>query len=278
MVTPAAEGNGAEREGLVLFDIPEPAIARITLNRPRRLNAYTPSLCEQLLAALGRYRDDDSLRVLILTGAGRGFCAGGDVRGDDPGYARYRSLQFGRGREMRDDMHAVNLLLHRIDKPVLAMVNGVAVSGGLALALMCDYRIAAASARLGDPSGRVGLLPDEGGAWIFPRFMGIDRAMMMVWLNEIYDADRARGLGLVSEVVQDSELETRTMELARQIAARAPLAVRATKLMMRRGIESTLESSMGDAQLAIQWVNMSRDAQEGMAAFQQKRKPVFKGE
>lgn len=267
-----------EGKRLVLFDIPEPAIARITLNRPDRLNAYTPTLCEELLAALGRYRDDDSLRVLILTGAGRGFCAGGDVRGDDPGYVRYRTLQFGRGREMRDDMHAVNLMLHRIDKPVLAMVNGVAVSGGLALALMCDYRIAAVSARLGDPSGRVGLLPDEGGAWIFPRFMGIDRAIMMVWLNEIYDADRAREIGLVSEVVPDSELLERTMELARQIAARAPLAVRVTKLMMRRGIESTLESSMGDAQLAIQWVNVSRDAQEGMAAFQQKRKPVFKGE
>jgi 2-(1,2-epoxy-1,2-dihydrophenyl)acetyl-CoA isomerase len=263
---------------LVLFDTPEPSIARITLNRPDRLNAYTPSLCAELLTALVRYRDDDSLRVLILTGAGRGFCAGGDVRGDDPGYVKHRTLQLGRGRELRDDMHAVNLLLHRIDKPVLGMVNGVAVSGGLALALMCDYRIAAASARLGDPSGRMGLLPDEGGAWMFPRFMGIDRALMMVWLNEIYDAEQARELGLVSEVVPDDELVARTMDLARKIATRAPLSVRVAKLMMRRGLESTLESSLGDAQFAVMFVNTSHDAREGMTAFQEKRAPVFTGE
>ena len=142
---------------------------------------------------------------------------------------------------------------------------------------MCDLRIAAASARLGDTSGRAGLLPDEGGAWLFPRIMGIAAATRMTLLAELYDAPAAQQLGLVSEVVPDERLRERTMQLTDELAARAPLAVRVAKRMMRRSLELTFEQSLGDAEFAVSIVNDSADVQEGVAAFLDKRAPVFRG-
>jgi enoyl-CoA hydratase/carnithine racemase len=164
-----------------------------------------------------------------------------------------------------------------MDKPLIAMINGPAVAGGLTLALLCDIRLAAHSARLGDTSGRAGLLPDEGGAWLFPRIMGIAAATRMTLLSELYDAPRARELGLVTEVVPDTELRVRTLELAGELARRAPLAVRMAKKMMRRSLELTFEQSLGDAEFAVNIINDSQDVQEGVAAFLEKRAPVFRG-
>lgn len=251
-------------------------IARITLNRPERLGAYTPRMCAEMLDGLRTVRLDDTIRVLVLTGSGRGFCTGGDVS-PDAGFDDHTGHQIGRARELREDSHAVVTGLHKLDKPVICAVNGIAVNGGLAFALSCDIRIVAASARLGDTSARAGLLPDEGGAWLFSRTMGYDKAFRMVALSEIYDAETARELGLGTEVVADAQLETRTLELARALAAGAPLARRAVKFMMRRAIDSTLESSLGDAQQAVLWVGPSADAQEGKAAFLEKRPPKFTG-
>jgi enoyl-CoA hydratase/carnithine racemase len=259
------------------FEVVAPHVAVLTLTRADRLNAYTPRMCQELLAGLARYDDDDELRVLVLTGEGRGFCAGGDVRGDDPDFAHAAGRQLGRGRELAEDMQAVVVRLLRLDKPVIAAINGVAVSGGLALALACDVRIAARSARLGDTAGRVGLLPDEGGAWLFPRQMGYDRAFLMVALAELYDAGRAFELGLVTEVVADADLRTRALELAGELAARAPLTVRVAKRLLRDGQAGGVEESMRDAQLAVMIVNTSADAREGLAAFREKRAPRFEG-
>src|ERR1051325_7007878 len=167
----------------ILFDELEPGIARITLNRPERLNAYTGRMCRELVAALEDYVERDTLRCLILTGAGRGFCSGGDVAGGEPDRPDYHNKQLGFGHEMRVGMHKVVLALHHIDRPVIAMVNGAAVAGGLTLALACDLRIASDSAKLGDTSGRFGLLPDEGGAWFFPRAVGFDHALKMTVLH-----------------------------------------------------------------------------------------------
>jgi 2-(1,2-epoxy-1,2-dihydrophenyl)acetyl-CoA isomerase len=221
-------------------------------------------------------RLDDGIRVLILTGSGPGFCTGGDIS-PDAGFGDVLGHQVGRARELREDAHAIVTALHRCDKPVICAVNGVAVNGGLAFALACDIRIVAASARLGDTSARAGLLPDEGGAWLFPRTMGYDKAFRMVALSEIYDADTALALGLATEVVADDELDGRTMELASKLAMSAPLALRAVKFMMRRAMENTLDTSLGDAQQAVLWVGASADAQEGKAAFLQRRPPRFTG-
>ncbi|MCE9521504.1 MAG: enoyl-CoA hydratase/isomerase family protein [Alphaproteobacteria bacterium] len=227
----------------IRFERAEPAIALITLARPKQMNAYTTRLCEEVVRALEIYLRDDGLRVLILTGEGRGFCAGGDVSG----------------------------------APVIAMINGPAVAGGLALALSCDFRIASDTAKLGDTSGRFGLLPDEGGAWLFPRTMGLDRALKMTMLAETYDAKTAQELGLVTEVVPAAELEARTMAFARKLAARAPLAVRLAKAMMVRGLTQTLDQSLGEAALSVMVSNPSQDVREGVKAFFEKREPIFEG-
>ena len=183
----------------------------------------------------------------------------------------------GHGREMREGMQAVVLALTRLDKPSIAMVRGYAVAGGLALALACDFRLAAASAKLGDTSNKVGLLPDEGGAWLFPRAMGHDRALKMVLLSEIYAADVAERLGLVTEVVADEVLEPRTLAFAAALAARAPLAVRLSKMMLSRAATLSLEASLVDAQMAVMITNPSADVREGVAAFFAKRPPQFEG-
>ena len=258
------------------FDMVGEGIARITIDRPQRLGAYTPRMCADIIDGLRTVRLDDAIRVLVLTGAGRGFCTGGDVS-SDAGFAEALDHQIGRARELREDSHAVITALHKLDKPVICAVNGIAVNGGLAIALACDIRIVAASARMGDTSARSGLLPDEGGAWLFPRAMGYDKAFRMVTLSEIYDADTALRLGLATEVIADDDLQTRTLDIAQRLAAGAPLALRAVKMMMRRAMESTLDSSLGDAEQAVLWVGPSADAVEGKAAFLAKRPPRFTG-
>jgi enoyl-CoA hydratase/carnithine racemase len=259
------------------FETLEDNIARVTINRPHRLGAYTPQMCAEILDALRAVRLDDAIRVLVLTGTGRGFCTGGDVS-PDAGFDQHTGHQIGRARELREDAHAVVTALHTLDKPVVCAVNGIAVNGGLAFALCCDIRIVAASARLGSTSTRTGLLPDEGGAWLFPRIMGYDRAYRMVALSEIYDAPTAVQLGLATEIVAAEDLERRTAEVARNLADGPPLALRAVKSMMRRALDSTLDSSLGDAQQAVLWVGPSADAAEGRAAFLEKRPPRFTGQ
>jgi enoyl-CoA hydratase/carnithine racemase len=261
----------------ILFEVPETSIAQITLNRPAHLNAYTHGMCRELVSAIGRYWDDDSLRVLILTGAGRGFCSGGDVSGEDSERPDYKNMQIGFGHEMRTGMHPVVTLLHRMDKPVIAMVNGAAVAGGLTLALACDFRIASDAAKLGDTSGRFGLLPDEGGAWFFPRMMGLDHALKMTLLHEVYSANEALKLGLVTEVVPATDLRARAMDFARALSRKAPLAVRLAKAMMRSGLSTSLEHSLNDAALSVMIANPAQDVREGVAAFFAKREPKFEG-
>ena len=263
----------------LICDEPRPHVARIVLNRPTTMNAYTDAMCAELQDAIALYRDDDSLRALIVTGAGtRAFCTGGDISGSQPDPSRrVTEAPMGHGRQMREGMQAVVLALRRLDKPSLAVIRGYAVAGGLALALGCDFRFAAASAKLGDTSNKVGLLPDEGGAWLFPRFMGFDRALKMTLMHEIYDAGRAFELGLVTEVVADEALEDRALAFAEALAAKAPLAVRLTKMMMAKAADVTLEASMMDAQVAVMVANPAADVREGIAAFREKRAPVFKG-
>lgn len=263
----------------LLCDSPRPGVGRITLNRPAQMNAYSFRMTQELQAAIAAFRDDDALRALIVTGAGtRAFCTGGDISGSEPEHSKkVREQPMGMGREMRDGMQAVVLALRRLDKPSVALVRGYAVAGGLALALACDLRVAAASAKLGDTASKVGLLPDEGGAWLFPRAMGLDRALKMSLLNEIYDAATAERLGLVTEVAADEAAEARALDLAEALAGKAPLAVRLIKMMMAKALETPLESSLVDAQVAVMVTNPSADVREGLAAFRDKRAPKFEG-
>jgi enoyl-CoA hydratase/carnithine racemase len=264
----------------LVCDLPRPHVARIKLNREPQMNAYNWRMSQELQAAIADYRDDDELRALVLAGSGpRAFCTGGDISGAGAASEHRRRVNtqpMGHGREMRDGMQPVLTMLRAIDKPSVAMINGYAVAGGLALALACDFRFAGPNAKLGDTSNRFGLLPDEGGAWLFPRFMGYDRALKMSLLHEIYDAATAQRLGLVTEVCGE-DLEEQTLAFCEALAAKAPLAVRMTKTMMQRAQDSTFESSLVDAQLAVMITNPSQDVREGGAAFREKRAPIFTG-
>lgn len=252
-------------------------IARITLNRPHRLNAYTPAMVRELVDAVDLMRRDEAARVLVVTGAGRAFCAGGDVNAEELARSPFSGHPMAHLLEMREHFHQLVLSLRRLDKPVIAAVNGPAVAGGLTLALCCDFRVAAESARLGDTAVGLGLLPDEGGAYLFPRAMGVGAALRMTLLSEVYDARRALELGLVTEVVPDAELMPAVERLARRLAEGAPLAIRLAKRMIYKQLEMTLENALEDAALAVQITNPSEDAREGIAAFMEKRKPRFTG-
>src|SRR5713101_3305982 len=207
-------------------------VATITLNRPAKLNAYSEVMVHEIMSALGDARDDDEVRAVIITGAGRGFCSGGDISRDFQYPARYRGHRMEAMLEMRENMHQLVTLLRRFDKPTIAAVNGPAVAGGLTLALCCDFRIAAESAKLGDTSLKFALIPDEGGAYLFPKFMGMERALKMSLFSEVYPARKAKELGLVTEVVPDGELMAAARSWAERLADGPPLAIRITKRMM----------------------------------------------
>ena len=263
----------------LICDVPRPGVARIILNRPAQLNAYTFGMTQELLSAIAAYREDDEVGALVLTGAGmRAFCTGGALSGAEPEHT-YKVVHqpMGSGREMRDGMQAVVRALTGLDKPSVAMVRGYAVAGGLALALACDFRFAAASAKLGDTSHKAGLLPDEGGAWLFPRAMGLDRALKMSLMSEIYPAREAQAHGLVTEVFEDLDLESHTLAFCEALTLKAPLAVRLTKMMMARASDISLEASHEAAQMAVMVTNPSEDVREGVRAFREKRPPVFNG-
>jgi enoyl-CoA hydratase/carnithine racemase len=255
----------------------ENRIATITLNRPEKLNAYSEIMVHEILAALTDARDDDEIRAVILTGAGRGFCSGGDIGKDFQYPSRYRGHRLESLLEMRENMHQLVIFLQRFDKPVIAAVNGPAVAGGLTLALSCDFRIAAESARLGDTSLKFGLIPDEGGASLFPKFMGLERALKMSLFSEVYTAQQAKELGLVTEVVPDDELILAAGRWAQRLAEGPPTAIRVTKRMMYKQQTMSLENALEDAALSTIAVNYTDDVKEGIAAFHAKRQPNFTG-
>jgi enoyl-CoA hydratase/carnithine racemase len=178
---------------------------------------------------------------------------------------------------MRENMHQLVRLLQRFDKPTIAAINGPAVAGGLTLALSCDFRIAAQSARLGDTSLKFALIPDEGGAYLFPRFMGLEKALKMSLFSEVYAAVDAMKLGLVTEVVPDEELMPTALRWAERLAAGPPIAIRITKRMMYKQQTMDLENALEDAALGVMVTNYCEDVKEGTAAFHENRKPEFKG-
>jgi 2-(1,2-epoxy-1,2-dihydrophenyl)acetyl-CoA isomerase len=254
----------------------EPSVVVITLNRPERRNAYTAGLCAALVAALEAYAADPELRVAVLRGAGGAFCSGGDVRSADE-IEQGDSSPFGHGAVMRTTGQAVVRTLLGLTKPVIASIDGPAVAGGLTFALACDLRIASDRARLGDTSGRFGLLPDEGGTWLFPRAMGLEPALRMSMLGEVYPAEEALRLGLVGQVVPTAELDEATAALARRLTAAAPLAVTTVRRLMRSAVEQDLGPALEALQLAVDVVNRSADVAEGVAAFVERRPPRFRG-
>ncbi|MBI4523036.1 MAG: enoyl-CoA hydratase/isomerase family protein [Deltaproteobacteria bacterium] len=245
-------------------------VATITLNRPQALNAFTATMNAEVQDALKDADRDRNVRCFLLTGAGRAFCAGQDLRGRTP--ENKGSL----GASLREKYNPIIIKLRRSEKISLAAVNGVAAGAGCNLALACDLRVASQEAKFIQAFVRVGLAPDCGGSYILPRLVGASKAMELLLLGEPVDAEEALRLGLVAKVMPATELLTAARELAETLA-RGPRSMGLIKRAVNRSLLSELETQLEyEAQLQ-EIAGRSADFDEGVRAFLEKRSPVFTG-
>lgn len=250
-------------------------IATITLNRPDVLNAFTEEMIQAWVAALQECRDNDDIHVVVLTGAGRAFCAGGDVRAmkespdrNNPNLTKSR---------LWDMVQNIPKTLQEMDKPIIAAVNGPATGAGMDMASMCDIRIAAESAKFAESYVRMGLVPGAGGCWFLPRLVGMPKALELLYTADFVEAAEAKEIGLVNHVYPDDELMEQTYKLATKIARRAPISVRLIKRATYQGQRIDLVTHLDQISSHMTIARSSDDHMEAVDAFLEKRHPVFKG-
>ena len=267
---------------LILYQSdPDTSIARLTLNRPDRLNALNDQMQVEIADAVAQADADPDVRVLIITGAGRAFCAGGDMNqlggstnGDGSGWTSGNADEVRRSFRLAQDMI---LGVQRCEKPVIAMVNGVATGAGLDLACACDIRIGTPRSRFMSAYVRIGLFPGFGGTWLYPRTMGsLGRAAEMLFTGEFLEAEEAYRLGFLNRLVDEEDLESTTLAMAERIAAGPPIAIRLSKMMLYKGLEFDLETAMKMAAAGETITLTSQDHVEGVAAFREKRAAEYR--
>ena len=245
-------------------------LATVTLNRPEKRNALTSKMCVDLRGTLDRLAADPTVRVIVVRGAGSAFCAGLDLR--------EMAAQRATGAAELAPLEDVLQRLEQCPQPTIAAVQGDAVAGGCELALHCDLRVAADSARFSMPLARIGLAVPVTLTWKLVDMVGIAKTMGLLFTGETVAGGEARTLGLVNRVVPTAELDTAIEALARQIIANAPLAVRAMKAFVQRAVGHRHELSRDDLEELGRHVRMSKDLQEGLAAQRERRTPRFRGE
>ncbi len=255
------------------FEVLEKGIALLTLERPEKLNAFDERMIREIRSAVWQATFDDAVRVLVITGAGRGFCAGRDILGLDyennlPG-AQYRAYVRA-NHEMLDDIEA-------LEKPVIAAVNGICAGGGVELAVACDFRMAARSAEFLLPENQLGVLPASGACSRMIQMIGIGRLKEMVMAALAVSADEAQRIGLVNRVYVEDELMGRTLEFARMLMGRAPLAMGMAKHIINTCQSVDTETGRILERLGQSILIGTEDNKEGQAAFREKRKPKFRG-
>ena len=258
---------------ILLYEVSD-GIATLTLNRPEKLNAFNQEMLDRWVACLESARVDEAVRVIVVTGAGKGFCSGGDVdnMGGDEANTPLRIKE-----RLRQGVQRIPELLSHIDKPVIAAINGVAAGAGLDLALMCDIRFAGSSARLAETYSKVGLVPGAGGAYFLPRLVGVAKALEMFWGAEFVEAEEALRLGLVNQVFPDAELMQRTREFALRVAKAPPLSVQLIKRAVYQSLDIGLTTSLDLVSSHMTIVRNSADHAEAVAAFREKRPGVYFG-
>ena len=251
------------------------AVATLTLNRPERLNALGDTLREDLYDAVVRASDDPGVRVIVVTGAGKGFCAGGDVK------AMHEAKEQRRDRPLLERVaplrDRVILAMRDAPKPIIAAVNGAAAGAGMNLALACDMRVASTTAKFGETFVKRGLHVDWGGTYFLPRLVGMAKACELIFTGELIDADEALRLGLVSAVVPPERLLPAAYEVAAKIAAGPPIAIRLAKRALYHGLDVDLRAALEFETFAQNICSETEDAREGVRAFVEKRAPKFEG-
>lgn len=262
----------------------EPGIAWIQFNTPDRLNGLTHGIKRDLIETINQAQMDNAVRVLVFTGTGRAFCAGDDISGQNkeiPGEALMPPIPPGHDNEigtyegLRHLSQTLNLALRNCDKIAIAAINGIAIQTGMTLALACDFRVAAVSAKLGSATLRFGLLPDEGGQYLCVQLMGVAKSMDFFINKRIVTAQQALDLGLLHEVVADGQLEARTMELATDIANGPQVAQRLLKRSIYNAADMIFEQSLDEIAAKTAISDHHLDAREGGLAFREKREPRF---
>ncbi len=247
-------------------------IAVITLNCPERQNTISPDMLNGICAHLLTANEDPQVRAIVMTGEGRFFCAGLDLRGSGTA----QDLQSDRVTTNLDLRNTPPTVLHNVDKPTICAL-GSAAGYGLDMALGCDIRIMSADAKLSAAFVARGITPESGGTWILPRLLGWSKAAELIFTGRTLTADQALDLGLVSHVVPADETLTTALALAEEIAGNAPLAVQASKRMMRMGMDEAFDEHVFRVFLQLLPLVKTQDFQEGMAAFMERRDPDFKG-
>jgi 2-(1,2-epoxy-1,2-dihydrophenyl)acetyl-CoA isomerase len=250
------------------------AVAIITLNRPERLNSFTVEMHAALRRALSEAEQDAAIRVIVLTGAGRGFCAGQDLsdRAVAPG-----GVKPDLGESVETKYNPLVRAMRACPKPILVAVNGVAAGAGASVALHGDIVLAAKSARFIQSFVKIGLLPDTGGTWTLTNLLGEQRAKAIAMTGGQLSAEKAEGWGLIYRAVDDDVLMSETMALANEIAAQPPLALAAIKAAVHRAATATLDNQLDYERDEMQRLGFTADYAEGVAAFMEKRPAVFTG-
>ena len=254
-------------------------VGLLTMNRPERMNAVNGLMFREFRTALDEVSADESVQVLVLTGAGRAFCAAADMK-------EHRETRIGIDHpptleEMRQFIRAypqtITRKLRDMEKPTIAMVNGPAVADGVDWALVCDIRVGSENTRFMNAFVRMAAFPNTGGTWLYPRFMGMGRAMEFLYTGEWMEAEEAHKLGILNKLVPADSLEEETMALARKIADGPPIAIKLIKMQTYQGLGMSFEAALEMAADGEAMTLVTEDHLEAVTAFLEKRKPVFRG-
>ncbi len=266
-----ADGGAAPAVATVRYEV-SAAIATITLDRPEALNALTVPMKRELLAALRTAGRDRSVRAIVLTGSGRGFCAGQDLK------ERLEPDAAPLAVEVRERYNPIIAAMRSMDQPIVGAINGVAAGAGASLAFACDLRVAAETASFVLAFGRIGLVPDSGATWFLPRLVGPAKAAELALLGETLSATEAERFGLVARVVAAEDVTGEARAIAERLAGLAPRALALTKRALQRSWSVDLDAALEDEAYRQGIAGATADHAEGLAAFLEKRPPRFTGE